>query len=106
LIYNATLVRLDPPAPGLPGPEVAVRCALAPLSSAQQRLSEEAGWGATSVAYLPARKVPSPRPIVGGHALLQPDDDTDALRFPIVQVIQRLGHTLSHMQVYLGPAES
>ena len=106
MVYNATLVRLDPPPPGLPGPDVAVRCALAQLSAAQQALSEEVGWGATSVAYIPAREVPSPRPIVAGHALIRADDQTDPQRFPIVQVIQRLGHTLSHMQVYLGPAES
>ena len=106
MIYNATLVRLDPPAPGLPGPDVSVRCALAQLSAAQQALSEEAGWGATSVAYLFARDVPTPRPIVAGHALIRGDDQPDPQRFPIVQVIQRLGHTLSHMQVYLGPAES
>jgi hypothetical protein len=104
MIYNATLVRLDPPPPGLPGPDLEVPCALAQLSELQQRMSDAGTWGATSVAYLPAHDVPSPGPITGGHARVRAEGDADAVSYPIVQVIQRLGHTLAHTQVYLGPA--
>ena len=102
MIYNATLLRLDPPPPGLPGADTDVRGAVAPLTALQAQVSSEEHWGATAIFYIPARTAPSPGPIVGGYALLRADGAADAALRPIVQVIRRLGRTLSHTQVWLG----
>ena len=101
MIYNATLLRLDPPAPGAPGPDVSVRCALAPLTARQAQARPEPGADATSVAYVPARMVPTLPPTVGGHALIRPDGAAGPVLYPIVDVVERLGRTLSHVQIYL-----
>ena len=102
MIYNATLIRLDPPEPGAPGPDVNVRCATAPLTGRQVQASAAWEAPATSVVYVPTRTVPSPGPAVGGQALLRVDGAADATLHPIVRIIERPGRTLGHVQVYLG----
>ena len=107
MIYNATLLRVDPPSPGSAGADVSVRCTLVGLSAEQARLNEIEGWGATSVIYVPLRHAPSPRPVVACVALLRRDADSADTSWNVKQVIQRDGNTrtLDHMQIYVAPAE-
>ena len=105
MIYNATLLRVDLPAPNPPGAPIAVRCALTPPSREQQRVSDLNGWGATAVVYIPLRHVPSPRPVATGQVLMRADDDGAAdVLYDVKQVVQRDGQTLGHIQLYLAPA--
>ena len=105
MIYNATLLRVDPPAPGPSGTDVSVRCTLVGLSAEQARVNEAGGWGASSVLYVPLRHVPSPRPVVGGAVLLRRDADAADTSWGVKQVVQRDGNTrtLDHMQIYVEP---
>ena len=104
MIHNATLIRLDPPG-GPEGPAIAIRCALTPLTSQQQRMSDDAGWNATGVLYIALQLSPDPRPQVSGYALVHADVEQTATLYAIKHVIEQIGHTLAHIQVYLTPAE-
>lgn len=105
MIYNATLLRVDLPAPNPTGATIAVRCALTPLTAEQARLSELNDWGATRVVYVPLRRVPSPRPVVTGQVLMRADDGDEDVLYDVKQLIQRNGKTLGHIQIYLAPSE-
>ncbi len=103
MIFNATLLRLDPPGGGPLGADVSVRCAVTPPTTEQARISVEAGWDAVAVAYIPLAEVPSPRPVTEGSALMQADGES-VTTYRIAQVFQRLGsETLSHIQLFLSP---
>src|SRR3712207_145037 len=104
MIYNATLLRVDLPAPNPPGATIAVRCALTPLSNEQQRLNELNAWGATLVVYIPLRRVPSPRPVATGKVLMRADGEAADVLYGVKHVIQRNGATLGHIQLYVAPA--
>ena len=104
MVLNATLSRLDPPPPAEAGPAVLVRCAVAPLTAEQGRESREMNWGATLVAYVPLTRVPAPGPVVDGRALVRPDGaGGTATPYRIAHVLERLGPTLGHVQIYLAP---
>src|SRR5215213_6162680 len=104
MIYNATLLRVDLPAPNPPGATIAVRCALTPLTNGQARVNELNAWAATLVAYVPLRRVPSPRPVVNGQVLIQPDD-ADGVLYDVKHLVQRNSPTLEHIQMFLAPAD-
>ena len=82
-----------------------MRCALTPLTSEQERINLDAGWNATAIMYIPLKQVPSPRPEVSGFALVQADVEETAMLYAIKQVMQRVGRTLGHIQLYLTPQE-
>ena len=104
MIYNATILRIDPPAPEPAGPDVAVRCALTPLSATQANTSADSGWGATLVAYVPLSRVPFPRPVADGQLLTRADGDAADVVYTIKHVLHRHSRTLGHIQLYLAPA--
>jgi hypothetical protein len=105
MIFNASLLRVDPPAPGSPGPDVSVRCCLTPLTDVQDRLAQRRGWDASFVVYLPARKVPTPAPVEEGQVLLQRDGTTSSSLYHVVQVVPLTGRTFSYVQLFVAPAE-
>jgi hypothetical protein len=104
MIYNATLLRLDEPEPGAPGSPIEVRCAMTPLSAQQSQINIDAGWDAVWVVYIPQAKVPTPRPVQDGQALLRADGEAEGTFFRIAQVFQRHSPVLGHIQMYLSPA--
>jgi hypothetical protein len=105
MIYNATLLQLIPPEPGAPGPDIEVRCAMTPLTQQQVQISIDAGWDAVWVVYIPMRKVPNPRPVQEGQAIMRADGETEGTSFRIAQIFQRHSQVLGHIQMYLSPAE-
>lgn len=105
MIYNATLLQLIPPEPGPPGLEIEVRCAMTPLTRQQVQISIDAGWGAMWVVYIPMSKVPSPRPVQEGQALMRADGETVGTLFRIAQIFQRHSQVLGHIQMYLSPVD-
>jgi hypothetical protein len=102
MIYNATLLRLDPPGGDPAGADLSVRCAMTPLGVEQSRVSREEGWDAVVVLYIPMSRVPSPRPVTNGAAVVRADGETGGTTYRISEVIQRLAHTLSHTQLFLA----
>ena len=104
MIYNATLLRVDLPAPNPPGAALEIRCAVVALTAEQQRVNEFNAWGAALVIYVPLRRVPSPRPVVDGQVLMRADGAADDVPYDVKQVVQRDGKVLGHIQVYVSPA--
>lgn len=100
MILNATLLRLDPPAPEPQGPDVLVRCALTTQTVEQGRRSRDLGLIVTHVAYIPIAKTPSPGPVVNGQMRLRPDGLAVAA-YRIVEVVEHPGRTLGHVQISL-----
>ena len=100
MITNATMRRLDP-AGGPEGPEIAIRCALTPLTAAQQRTNEEAGWDATNVMYISLKAAPVPWPEPAGIVVVQADVDETPRVYVIRFLIESTGPTLGFIQVYL-----
>lgn len=105
MILNATLLRLDLPDPSPTGADIAVRCALTPPTVEQARISEENGWGATAMMYIPLVHAPSPPPVSDGHALVRVSGESDGTLYLIKQVLQRSSPVLGHIVVFLAPAE-
>ena len=103
MILNATLLRLDLPDPNPIGASISVRCALAPPTVEQARISAENGWGATAVLYVPLVHAPSPPPVADGHALVRVNGESDETLYLIKQVLQRSSPVLGHIVVYLAP---
>ncbi len=103
MIYNATLLRVDPPGEGQAGAAAQIRVALTPLTTEQGRISREMDWGAELVAYIPFARVTVPPPAVDGRVLIRTDGVELATTCVIVHIIERLGRTLSHVQLYLAP---
>jgi hypothetical protein len=104
MINNATVLRLDPSG-GPEGPELSIRGALTPLTAQQQRMNEDAGWDATGVLYIPLKLVPDPSPEVSGYALVRADVEVNAALYTIKHIIQNVGHTLGHIQLFLALVE-
>ena len=104
MMCNATMLRVDLPAPNPPGAPLEIRCALVSLTAEQQRVNELNAWGATLVVYVPLRRVPSPRPVVNGQMLMRADGESADVTYDVKQVIQRNGRVLGHIQVYVAPA--
>lgn len=102
MIFNATLLRLDPPPPAPQGPGVLVRCAMTAQTIEQGRQTRDLGLTATHVAYVPLAKAPSPGPQVEGRALVRADGGVATL-YRVVQVLEHAGKTLGHVQVHLAP---
>ena len=102
MLFNATLLRVDPPPPGLPGPTVAVRCALTEPTVAQAREIREMSWPVTVVAYVPLRTLPPDRPATEGRVEVRPDGGAPTL-YRVVWIVQRNARTLGHVQLYLAP---
>ena len=100
MILNATLLRLDPPAPAPQGPDVLIRCALTTQTVEQGRRSRDFGLTVTHVAYLPIAKTPTPGPVANGQMCLRPDGLT-AATYRIVEVVEHAGRTLGHVQASL-----
>ena len=102
MLHNATLLRIDPPAPAPAGPSISVRCALTQLTGDQQALDAAMGWGAVMVLYLPTSRVPSAGPpVADGQCVVQLDGHAPATyRHAAVQ--NRVG-PLSHLAVFLAP---
>ena len=105
MIHNATLLRVDPAEEGVTGAVVDVRVALTPLTTEQGRMNREMDWGAEWVAYVPAARVPSPAPVVGGRVLIRTGGAGTENLYCVACVIERLGRTLGHMQWFLSPAD-
>jgi hypothetical protein len=101
MILNATLLRLDPPAPAAQGPDVLIRCALATQTVRQDRRSRDLGQAVTHVAYVPLAKVPPAGPVVNGRVRLRADGSTAAATYRIVEVVEHAGTTLAHVEVSL-----
>src|SRR5688572_20931660 len=105
MIFNATLLRVDLPAPSPTGATISVRCTLIGLTAEQQRVNDLNAWGATLVMYIPLRRVPSPRPVVSGQVLIRDDDEAGGagVLYDVKQIVERKGQTLGHIQVYVAP---
>lgn len=101
MLLNATLLRIDPPAPAPSGPSIAVRCALTQLTGDQQALDAAMGWGAVLVLYLPTSRVPATPPVAGGQCLVQLDGHP-AATYRHAAVQDRVG-PLNHLAVFLAP---
>ena len=102
MIYNATLLRVDPPGEEGSGSDLVVRIALTPLTAEQGRTSRELAWGAVLVAYIPQGRVPVPAPSSDGRMLVRADGNESQVLYRVVHVIERLGRTLSHVQLFLA----
>ena len=103
MLLNATLLRVDPPAPAPEGPAISVRCALTQLTADQQALDAAMGWGAVLVLYLPIGRVPpGGPPVAGGQCLVQQDGQAAAATYGVAAVQNRVG-PLSHLAVFLAP---
>jgi hypothetical protein len=105
MIHNATLLRVDPPAPGPLGASIDVRCALTPPTVEQARISAENEWGATAILYIPLAHVPSPRPVGDGNVLVRVGHNGDETLYAVKQVQQRIASVIGHILLYLAPAE-
>ena len=104
MIYNATLLRIDPPPPGGPGPALAVRCAVVSPTADQAALIAEMNWSATRVLLLPLNRVAAVGgvPAVEQRAVFQ-IDGCPAATYRIAQVTDRVGPGLSHLEMFLAP---
>lgn len=102
MIFNATLLRLDPPPPDPQGPDVLVRCALTTQTTEQYQRTRDLGLTVTHVAYVPLALVPVPGPVVDGQALLRGDGSSASALYGIVEVVEHAGRTLGHVQISLA----
>ena len=102
MLLNATLLRIDPPAPAPSGPSISVRCALTQLTADQQALDAAMGWGAVLVLYLPISRVPPEGPPAAGGQCLVRQDGQAAATYATAAVQNRVG-PLSHLAVFLAP---
>src|SRR5688572_6309647 len=103
MIYNATLLRIDPPPPGDPGPTLSVRCAVTSPTAAQAAVSAEMDWSATLVLILPMGQVAAAGgpPAVDRRAVFQLDGCPPAT-YRIAHVADRVGRGLSHVELFLA----
>lgn len=100
MINNATLLRIDPPSPGFPGPDLLIRCATALASAKQQELSDSRSWGTLLLLYVPLGRLPAgvvPQP--GGFVLVR-SDGAPASTYKIVGA-EIVSGPLGHWEVHL-----
>ncbi len=104
MIFNATLLRVDPPPPAPQGPAMLVRCALTTPTVVQAQEIQAMNWSSseTLVAYLPLHALPAPWPEGEGRVQVQTDGGA-ATTFRIIRVVHREAATLGHLQLYLEP---
>jgi hypothetical protein len=102
MIFNATLLRLDPPPPAAQGPAVLVRCALTTQTTEQGRRTRDLGLTATHVLYVPLAKAPAPAPVVDGRVLVRADGSSVSALYRIADVVEHAGRTLGHLQLSLA----
>ena len=103
MILNATLLRLDPPAPAPQGADVLVRCALTTQTVAQEQRTRDHGLTVTHVAYIPIAQAPSPGAEVDGQARIRTDGPGGSTAtYGIVEVIEHPGRALGHVQLALA----
>src|SRR5688572_5251415 len=102
MILNATLLRLDPPAPAPQGPDVLVRCALTTQTVAQEQRTRDLGLTVTHVAYIPIAQVPAAGAEVDGQVRIRTDGPAGSTAtYGIVEVIEHAGRALGHVQLAL-----
>src|SRR5687768_13268243 len=103
MIYNATLLRIDPPPPGNPGPALSIRCAVTAPTAEQAALSAAMGWSATLVLVLAMGRVAAAGgpPPVNHRAVFQMDGCPPAT-YRIAHVADRVGRGLSHIELFLA----
>lgn len=100
MINNAMLLRVDPPSPGFPGPDLLVRCATALASAKQQQFSESHSWGTLLLLYVLVGRLPAGLvPQAGGFVLVQPDG-APASTYQIVGA-EILSGPLGHWEIHL-----
>jgi hypothetical protein len=104
MLYNATLLRIDPPPPGGPGPALSIRCAVVSPSAEQAAVIAGMNWAATRVLLLPMGRVAAAggAPVVDQRAVFQPDGCPTAT-YRIAHVADRVGPGLSHLELFLAP---
>jgi hypothetical protein len=103
MLFNATLLRLDPPPGGSPGPLISARCVVTEPSAAQALTATLNGVPLTKVAYLRTALLPSGVVAeVGAAAILRIDGIDDPASLLIKRVIPRTGR-LGHAELWLAP---
>jgi hypothetical protein len=101
MIHNATLLRIDPPPPGVQGPDLLVRCATSLASVKQQELSLSKSWGTVLLLYVPIGRLPAGViPKADGFALVCPDG-SPASTYQIVSA-EVLAGPLGHWEIHLA----
>ena len=103
MIYNATLLRIDPPPPGAAGPALSVRCAATSPTAEQAAASAAMNWSATLVLILPMRDVAAAGgpPPVNRRAVFKLDG-CPPVTYRITHVAERVGPGLSHLELFLA----
>lgn len=109
MLYNATLLRIDPPSPAEPGPPISVRCTICDPSAAQTEVMSSDATLASSASTAIMLYVrlddlgPLAYPLVNGFVQVREDGQLEE-RYQVLQVSERIGTSLSHLEITVVPA--
>ena len=102
MLMNATLLRIDDPPPAAPGPAISVRCSMGLPSGGESAAVVAMGVNAEAVLYLSMDALGGAAiPAAGQRVTVQMDGCPSAV-WNVVCAADRVGGTLSHLQLFLG----
>jgi hypothetical protein len=100
MLYNAILLRIDPPSPAPAGDSISVRCALAAPTANELRWLQAADLSASAVLYLPMTPQ-APALLAANDRLLVRLDGQSLATYIAVHVSDRIGDAIRYRQVFL-----